>query len=159
VASRLERGYATEMPGGVGFGDVLLEPTVMYVPLIAALLARSIPVSYLSHITGHGLLKLMRAQRELTYRIERLPAVPPVLEFLVEQSGLDPAGAYSTFNMGAGFAVYCAAGSGETVVAIAAELGLAALLAGRVEDGPRRVLLDPVGVSFDGERLELAVKQ
>ncbi len=45
----------------------------MYVPLIAALLAADVELTYLSHVTGHGLLKLMRPTRELSYRIERLP--------------------------------------------------------------------------------------
>ncbi|MGO9489992.1 MAG: AIR synthase-related protein [Solirubrobacteraceae bacterium] len=158
VASRLERGYATELPGGRTFGEALLDPSAMYVPLVASLLEQDLPVSYLSHVTGHGLLKLMRPQRELTYRIERLPPVPPVLGFLVEQAGLDPAAAYSTFNMGSGFAVYCAAGAGQAVAASAGSLGLHALVAGRVEEGPRRVLLDPIGVGFDGERLELTAR-
>jgi phosphoribosylformylglycinamidine cyclo-ligase len=75
---------------------------------------------------------------------------------MVEQAALDAPAAYSTFNMGSGFAVYCAAGAGARVVAAADELGLGALVAGRVEEGPRRVLLDPVGVEFEGERLELS---
>jgi phosphoribosylformylglycinamidine cyclo-ligase len=128
----------------------------MYVPLVHALLDRGLPVHYLSHITGHGLLKLMRPRRELSYRIERLPPVPPVLAFMVERAGLDARSAYSTFNMGAGFAVYCAQGSGDDVAAVADEFGLAALVAGRVEEGSRRVVLDPVGVSFEGEELELS---
>lgn len=158
IAERLPQGYATELPGGGTFGEALLAPSLMYVGLVERLLGSGLPVSYLSHITGHGLLKLMRPQRELTYRIERLPPVPPVLGFLVEQAGLDAPGAYSTFNMGSGFAVYCAAGSAGEVVEVAAGLGLPALAAGRVEAGPRRVLLDPVGVGFDGERLSLAAE-
>jgi phosphoribosylformylglycinamidine cyclo-ligase len=158
IAGRLEHGYATRLPGGASFGEALLEPSVMYVPLVSALLERSVPVTYLSHVTGHGLLKLMRAQRELTYRIEALPPVPEVLAFLVEQAGLDTAAAYSTFNMGSGFAVYCAAGAGEGVVSAAESLGLAALVAGRVEEGPRRVVLDAVGITFEGEELALSAK-
>ena len=122
----------------------------MYVPLVAALLEQALPVTYLSHMTGHGLLKLMRPQRELTYRIERLPPVPPVLSFLVEQAGLGASEAHKTFNMGSGFAVYCAAGAGAEVVAAAAGVGLHALVAGRVEEGPRRVVVEPVGVSYEG---------
>ena len=157
IAGRLPQGYATPLPDGQSFGEALLAPTVMYVPLIAALHERELPISYLSHITGHGLLKLMRASRELAYRIERLPEVPPVLAFLVEQAGLDTQAAYMTFNMGAGFAVYCAAGSGEAVVGVARELGLDAQVAGMVEEGPRRVVLDPVGVAYEGSQLELSV--
>ncbi len=32
----------------------------MYVPLIAALFETDVELTYLSHVTGHGLLKLMR---------------------------------------------------------------------------------------------------
>jgi phosphoribosylformylglycinamidine cyclo-ligase len=156
IAGRLADGYATRLPSGRSFGEALLDPSVIYVPLIAALFEREVPVSYLSHITGHGLLKLMRPARELTYRVRALPPVPEVLAFLVEQAGLDPAAAHSTFNMGSGFAIYCAAGSGETVVAIAGELGLEALVGGVVEEGPRSVVLEPVGVSFSSEQLELS---
>ncbi|MEA2215020.1 MAG: phosphoribosylformylglycinamidine cyclo-ligase [Solirubrobacteraceae bacterium] len=156
IAQRLPGGYATELPDGTSLGEALLEPTVMYVPLVAALLEQALPVTYLSHVTGHGLLKLMRPQRELTYRIERLPPVPPVLEFLVEQAGLDARTAYTTFNMGSGFAVYCAAGAGERVVGAAATLGIDAIVAGVVEEGPRRVVVEPVGVSFEGAEMELS---
>jgi phosphoribosylformylglycinamidine cyclo-ligase len=128
----------------------------MYAPLVAAALQAELPLSYISHVTGHGLLKLMRPSRALTYRVERLPSIPPVLSFLVEQAGLAPHAAYSTFNMGAGFALYCAAGAGERLVGLAHELGLSALLAGHVEDGPRRVIVEPVDVCFEGDELELS---
>ena len=157
VAGRLKDGYATELPGGATFGAALLEPSVMYAGLVAALLEAETPLTYISHVTGHGLLKLMRPTKPLTYRIERLLAVPSVLTFLAAQAEMDAQTAYATFNMGAGYALYCAAGSGEQVVAIAEGLGLDAMLAGRVEEGPRQVILEPVGVRFDSSRLELSV--
>jgi phosphoribosylformylglycinamidine cyclo-ligase len=161
LAGRLPDGYATELPAdrgsaGTTLGEALLEPSVMYVGLVEALLGEDLPLSYISHITGHGLLKLMRPPRALTYRIDRLPEVPRVLSFMVEQAQMDAHGAYSTFNMGAGYALYCAAGAGEAIVATAQRLGLSALVAGRVEEGPRQVIIEPVGVRFAGEELELA---
>jgi phosphoribosylformylglycinamidine cyclo-ligase len=156
IAGRLPDGYATPLANGETFGEALLAPSLMYVGLISDLLTAGAPVHYLSHITGHGLLKLMRPSRELTYRIDRLPAVPPVLSFLCEQAQLDAPASYTTFNMGAGFAIYCAAGAGEQVVAAAAKRGLEAIVAGAVEEGPRRVMLEPVGVSFDSSKLELS---
>lgn len=158
IAARMPDGYATALPSGRGYGEALLDPSIVYAPLVAELLERQLPVSYLSHITGHGLLKLMRPARELTYRIDALPPVPEVLAFLVEQAGLEPEAAFSTFNMGAGFAVYCAAGSAGEVVACANGLGLQAFVAGEVEEGPRRVLLEPAGVRLEGEHLELSVE-
>jgi phosphoribosylformylglycinamidine cyclo-ligase len=78
-----------------------------------------------------------------------------VLQFLVDQATMPPASADSTFNMGCGFAVYCAAGGGSEVVRLASSLGLAAGVAGAVEDGPRRVLLEPVGVVYESADLDL----
>jgi phosphoribosylformylglycinamidine cyclo-ligase len=172
IAARLPRGLLTELPDGTSFGEALLAPSVLYVELLRRLLAETgmraegtclpasadgqVQLTYLSHITGHGLLKLMRPQRELTYRIRALPPAPPVLAFLAAQAELDAAAAHSTLNMGAGFAVYCRPGGGARVVEVAHELGLGALLAGAVEEGPRQVILEPVGVTFAGDQLALA---
>lgn len=150
-----ECGYDHVLPGGESFGAALLRPSAMYVPLVRELLAADAGVHYLSHITGHGFLKLMRPKRDLTYRITAVPDVPEVLAFMVEQAQMSDHDAYSTFNMGAGFAVYCAAGSGERVARIAGDLGLPALVAGRVEDGPRQVVVEPVGVTFAGDEMDL----
>jgi phosphoribosylformylglycinamidine cyclo-ligase len=115
-----------------------------------------VPVSYLSHITGHGLLKLMRPSRDLTYRITALPPVPEVLGFLAERSEMDAHAAYSTLNMGSGFAVYTAAGTGNQVVEIARGLGHEALIAGAVEDGPRQVVVEPIDVVYADAELDLS---
>jgi phosphoribosylformylglycinamidine cyclo-ligase len=157
IAAQLPRGLLTELPDGTTFGEALLSPSVLYVELLRRLLGDpQVQLTYLSHITGHGLLKLMRPQRELTYRIRALPPVPPVLAFLAAQAELDAAAAHSTLNMGAGFAVYCRPGGGARVVEVAHELGLDALLAGAVEQGPRQVILEPLGLTFAGDQLALA---
>jgi phosphoribosylformylglycinamidine cyclo-ligase len=159
VAEQLSQGLLTPLSADAGaehFGAALLHPSFLYVELLRRLLASpEVGLTYLSHITGHGLLKLMRPRRELTYRIHALPPVPPVLRFLAEHAGLNPAAAYSTLNMGAGFAVYCHAGHGANVVRIAREIGLDALLAGVVEEGPRQVILESVDVTFASDQLAL----
>jgi phosphoribosylformylglycinamidine cyclo-ligase len=157
IAAQLPQGLLTELPDGTTFGEALLSPSLLYVALLRQLCGDpQVQLTYLSHITGHGLLKLMRPQRELTYRIRELPPVPPVLAFLAAQAELDAAAAHSTLNMGAGFAVYCRSGGGARVVEVAHELGLDALLAGAVEQGPRQVILEPLGLTFDGDQLALA---
>jgi phosphoribosylformylglycinamidine cyclo-ligase len=157
IADELPQGLLTTLPCGEHFGAALLRPSHLYVELVRRLLDESrVRLTYLSHITGHGLLKLMRPQRQLTYRVHTLPPVPPVLRFLADHAPLDPAAAYSTLNMGAGFAVYCAAGHGARVVRIARQLGLDALLAGAVEEGPRQVILEPLGVTFASDQLALS---
>ena len=159
VADDLPGGYATPLPSGRAFGEALLDRSAMYAGLVRALLASGVEVHYFSHITGHGLLKLMRPRRELIYRVARLPEIPEVLGFLVEQADMSAAAAYQTFNMGCGFAVYCARGSGEGVVAIASELGLSANVAGGVEEGPRRVLLEEIDVVFESGDMDLTPRR
>ncbi len=156
VARRLPDRLAHRLDSGQLLGDALLAPSRSYVALVAALQGAGVPLHYASHITGHGLRKLMRARRDLTYRIAALPAVPEVLAFLVRSADLAPGEAYGTLNMGAGFACYVAAGAGRRCVEIAAELGLEALVAGAVEEGERRVVLEPLGVTYSGADLDLA---
>ena len=159
VAEVLDGGYGARLPSGRTFGEAVLDRSLLYAPLVRRLLQSHVPVHYMSHITGHGLLKLMRPRRELAYRIERLPPVPEVLTLLVQRSGLSPTAAYSTFNMGCGFAIYCAPGTGESVVRLAEQVGLTAQVAGRVESGPRRVILDPVEVVYESADFDLSPRQ
>jgi phosphoribosylformylglycinamidine cyclo-ligase len=159
LVERLPEGYMTELPSGRTLGEALLDPTVMYVPLVQALLDASLDVSYMSHVTGHGLLKLMRPPKPLTYRISALPSVPEALVFLVDKASLDAHEAYSTFNMGSGYAVYCAPGVGEAVVTLARRLGLDAILAGSVELGSRQVIVEPMGLRYGGNELDLGAIQ
>jgi phosphoribosylformylglycinamidine cyclo-ligase len=156
IAERLPEGYATALPSGRTFGEALLDPSLMYVGLVDALLEQGAPISYMSHITGHGLLKLMRPAASLTYRIHTLPKVPEVLELLVSEAQLDAQAAYKTFNMGCGYALYCAAGSGAQVAGVAELLGHSAVVAGTVEAGPRRVALEPVDVEYSSDELDLS---
>ncbi len=155
VAAELDAGYATELPSGALFGEALLRRSHLYAGLLDAVLDAGLPVTYISHLTGHGFLKLMRPARELTYRIERLLPVPEVLGFLAERAAMTPRTAYSTFNMGHGLAVYCGAGAGSAIVEAAAGQGLQAILAGRVESGERRVVIEPLDVEFASEELRL----
>jgi phosphoribosylformylglycinamidine cyclo-ligase len=155
VARELDEGFATSLPGGESLGEALLAPSLIYSGLVERLLDGGVPVTYLSHVTGHGFLKLMRPARELTYRITQLLPVPEVLAFLARQAGMSARAAYSTLNMGCGFAVYCAAGSGARVVDIARGMGMEAIVGGRVEEGPRRVILEPLDIEFASEELRL----
>jgi phosphoribosylformylglycinamidine cyclo-ligase len=156
LAERLDDGYSTRLPSGATFGEALLRPAPIYSGLVGRLLEGAVPVTYLSHVTGHGFLKIMRPMKPLSYRLTALPQVPEVLAFMVEELGMDARSAYSTFNMGAGYAVYCRAGAGERVVEAARELGFGAAVSGVVEDGPRQVVLEPVGVTFASDDMVLA---
>jgi phosphoribosylformylglycinamidine cyclo-ligase len=156
VASREADGYRTVLPSGAPLGEALLTPSHLYVAIVRALIEAELPLTFLSHITGHGLRKVMRAKLDVTYRLSALPPVPEVLEHLVSAAGMDAHEAYGTLNMGAGLAVFVRPGNAERVVELAAAVGLGAVVAGAVEGGPRRVVLEPVGVEFGSDELSLS---
>ncbi|MGH9170339.1 MAG: AIR synthase related protein [Acidimicrobiales bacterium] len=155
-ADRCPGGWATELPDGRPFGDAVLDPTTLYPGLVEALFGAEIPVHYATNISGHGLRKVMRAQRQLTYRVTNLPEVPAVLAFLASRAGLDARESYGTLNMGVGFAVFVAEGQGPAAAAAAAGAGYPALVAGTVEPGTRQVVIEPIGVTYGTEELQLA---
>jgi phosphoribosylformylglycinamidine cyclo-ligase len=155
IAEVIPEGLRTLLPSGREFGDAVLDPSIIYVTLVAAMFRAKIPVHYLSHITGHGLRKLMRPNRDLRYVIGHLPEVPEVLSFIVERSELSARDAYGTLNMGVGFACYVGSGSGDDLVALAEALGYRAVLAGVVTEGDRSVVLDPLAVTFGAAELDL----
>jgi phosphoribosylformylglycinamidine cyclo-ligase len=158
LATQLERGYLTPLPGSavpMSYGEALLEPTVLYAPITEALHKSGIRPHYCANITGHGWRKLMRHAAELTYRIHALPDVPPVLRFIQGCAGMTDRDAYGTFNMGAGFALFVAAEDAERTIAVARKAGVDAWLAGAVEAGPKRLLIDPLGLEYDGSELGL----
>jgi len=155
LAERVPGGYAACLADGRTFGEALLEPTVLYPPVLAALWAHGITPRYCVNVTGHGWRKLMRHPGSFTYRITSLPPVPAVLAFLQREAGVSTAEAYGTLNMGAGFALYVAADCAERCVAIARAAGIEAWVAGVVEQGPRRVLIEPLGVAYEAHELNL----
>ncbi len=157
VAATQPERWATRLPSGRSLAEAVLEPSLLYVKLVDGLHRAPfhMEIRYASHITGHGLRKLMRADRSLTYRVTDFPPVPEVLAWLSAEAGLDGAASYGSFNMGSGLAVFAAAGAGPAVVALASELGYEACAAGVVESGPRQVVLEPIGVTYSSEELDL----
>jgi phosphoribosylformylglycinamidine cyclo-ligase len=63
--------------------------------------------------------------------------------------------AYGTFNMGAGFVFYLPPEDVPQALEVARARGTGLLPAGRVEPGRRRVVLGPLGVTYEGESLRL----
>jgi len=174
LVERLPGGWLTEVAPGLSYGDALLAPTTLYSPVTEALWKAGVAVHYAANITGHGWRKLLRHPAALTYRIERIPPVPPlrppaaltsrierippvppVLQFIQQEARQDDREAYSTLNMGAGFALFVDAAQGEQAVQVAQAHGVPALLAGRVEAGPKQLQIEPLGIRFGTDDLQL----
>jgi phosphoribosylformylglycinamidine cyclo-ligase len=155
LVERLPQGYLTEVAPGLSYGDALLAPTTLYSPVTEALAKAGVAMHYCANITGHGWRKLLRHPSTLSYRIDTLPPVPPVLKFIQEHARQDDREAYSTLNMGAGFALFVAAQDAQKTVAIAQGQGIGAWVAGRVEAGPKQLLIEPLGIRFSDDDLQL----
>ncbi len=155
LAERLENGYLTEIEPGLSYGAALLAPTPLYSPVTEALYKSGLTVHYSANITGHGWRKLLRHPGELTYRIKTVPPVPAVLRFMQKECHLDDREAYSTLNMGAGFALFVPPEQAAEVVRVAEGCGIRAWHAGQVEAGPKRLFIEPLGIEFSDADLQL----
>lgn len=155
LVEQLSAGYETIISDGRMYGEALLDPSVIYAPVTEAVFEAGIVPHYMAHITGHGWRKIMRHPAPLSYRMTSLPPVPPVLQFLVEQAHLDLWEAYGTFNMGAGFALFVAEKDADRAIDISQHHGINAYRAGIVESGRKRVVIEPLGITYESGSLAL----
>ena len=155
IAAGLPDSYQTNLASGQTLGEAALAPSYIYAGLVQALQAADIDVRYLSNITGHGWRKLMRAEVDFSYIIREIPPAQEIFGFIAKQAGNDQTEMYGNYNMGAGYAVYVPAGQAQSVVDIAAKQGLKAWAAGSVEAGPKRVVIEPLGITFAADSLEV----
>jgi phosphoribosylformylglycinamidine cyclo-ligase len=93
VPEELERSLA----------DELLQPTEIYVRAVLELMDSSVELHGLAHITGDGLLNLLRLHDAVGYELDALPEAPPVFGLIASIGGLTPAEMHQEFNMGVGF--------------------------------------------------------
>ncbi|CAB1129256.1 phosphoribosylaminoimidazole synthetase [Candidatus Hydrogenisulfobacillus filiaventi] len=123
-------------------GEVLLEPTRIYVPVVRRLWEAGVELAGMAHITGGGLVEnLPRALGATAGRLGlRLDAGawprPPVFGVLAVEGGIAGPEMARTFNLGLGFAVLTAPAAAEAVQAAAAAAGVPAWVVGTVEAGP-----------------------
>ena len=92
----------TPFEGGT-LADALLEPTVIYVRAALDLIRSDVDVRGLAHITGGGLLNLLRLNETAGFVIEDPLPVSPIIAFVMERGKIAEAEAWEIFNMGCGF--------------------------------------------------------
>jgi len=78
-----------------------------------------------------------------------------VLKFIQQHAQQDDREAYSTLNMGAGFALFVAAADAQRTVEVARSQGIEAMVAGRVEAGPKQLVIEPLRITFGTDDLQL----
>ena len=126
--------------GGATVADVLLEPTAIYVRAVLDLLRSDVPVHGLAHITGGGLLNLLRLGDGVGYAIEEPLPAPPVFGVIAAAASVPDAEMWEVFNMGCGFvAVVPEERAADAVETLAARHPGTARV-GRVTDRPGEVV-------------------
>ncbi|NHC14483.1 phosphoribosylformylglycinamidine cyclo-ligase [Motilibacter deserti] len=119
---------------GRTLGEELLEPTRIY-SLDCLALARALPVHAYSHITGGGLAaNLARVMPAgLTARVDRSTwTLPPVFALVGEVGGVAQPELERTLNAGVGMVALLPAESADAAVALLADRGVSAWVAGEV---------------------------
>jgi phosphoribosylformylglycinamidine cyclo-ligase len=90
---------------GRPLGDVLLEPTEIYVKPIVELLRSDVDVRGLAHITSGGLHNLLRLESNVGYEIDDPLPVSPIFTLIQELAAVSDDEMHEVFNMGCGFCV------------------------------------------------------
>ena len=120
---------------GRRLGEELLEPTRIYVkPVLAALEAVN-GIKALAHITGDGLLNLLRVHSRVDFELTDLPEPQPIFRLIQRAGEIDEAEMFRVFNMGIGFCLVVDAKDADAALASLRTAGAGdARVIGRVVD-------------------------
>jgi len=134
---------------GQSVGDALLEPTTIYVRAILELLRSDVSVHGLAHITGGGVINLLRIGSGVGYEISAPLPIPPIFELIARCGSVSPAEMWEVFNMGCGFCVMVPADQAPQAIDVLAPRHPGATLIGRLTDRPGVVELPRLGLEGD----------
>jgi len=134
-------GLDEDPEGGLGrpLGEVLLEPTEIYVKPVVELLRSPVEVRGLAHITSGGTGNLLRLAAEVGYEIDAPLPVPPVFELIAERGRVSDEEMHEVFNMGCGFCVVVPAADEAAALDLLRAHYPGAARIGRAIAGERRV--------------------
>ena len=134
---------------GRPLADELLEPTVIYVRAALDLLRSEVQVHGLAHITGDGLLNLLRLNPDVGYHVD-VPLDPQPIFGLIQRCGNVPdAEMWEVFNMGTGLCVIVDGGDTAAAVECLGQHHPGARVIGEVTDSAGTVRLPSVGLTGD----------
>ncbi|HWE34308.1 MAG TPA: phosphoribosylformylglycinamidine cyclo-ligase [Solirubrobacteraceae bacterium] len=133
--------------------EVLLEPTTIYVRAIVELVRSGLSVHGLAHITGGGVLNLLRLGDGVGYEITDPLPVTPVFELIASRGRVAAAEMWEVFNMGCGFCVIVAAEAADAAVALLAAHHPGTAVIGRLTGDAGRISLPGLGLAGDARGL------
>jgi phosphoribosylformylglycinamidine cyclo-ligase len=122
LARRATQDLPLDGPFGDGtLADALLAPTVIYVRAALELIRSDVDVRGLAHITGGGLLNLLRLNERVGFAIEDPLPVPPIIDLVRERGQVSDAEAWEVFNMGCGFVAVVPEAQADAATALLAQ--------------------------------------
>ncbi|HEX5761705.1 MAG TPA: phosphoribosylformylglycinamidine cyclo-ligase [Solirubrobacterales bacterium] len=125
---------------GRPLGEVLLEPTEIYVKPVLELLRSQVEVRGLAHITSGGLGNLLRLCFDGGFEIDAPLPVPPIFELIAERGSVPGDEMHDVFNMGCGFCCVVAADDADAALELLRRHYPDAKRVGRAVEGSREVL-------------------
>ncbi len=114
------------------WGAEMLAPTRIYASTVLEIID-ACDVHGIAHITGGGFSKLTRLNKEVGYRLDRLPKPKPIFDALSEKIG-SISEMHRTFNMGVGMAIILPGDRADTVINIAKKHSVEANIIGEITD-------------------------
>lgn len=154
---RKYEAYTYDIGNGQTYGEAVLKRSEIATPVIDGLLLgpNPTPVEYASHISGHAWGKIMRATPEYSYVFDKIPEPAPIFRLLQDVSGMDDMDMYTTYNMGAYFALFVKPENVSKVQEVAELHGQKALDAGYIESGPKKIVIRPLDLEIPPEYLQI----
>ncbi|SDT07155.1 phosphoribosylformylglycinamidine cyclo-ligase [Paenibacillaceae bacterium GAS479] len=126
---------------GKKLGDVLLEPTRIYVKPALELVSR-VTVKGMAHITGGGFIenipRVLPDHVNVDIQYGSWP-IQSIFSLMQDKGSITNRDMFTTFNMGIGLMVVVPADEAETALSVLAELGEQAYRIGTVTEGSRSV--------------------
>jgi phosphoribosylformylglycinamidine cyclo-ligase len=143
--------------GGASVLDALLQPTVIYVRAVLDLIRSDVPANGLAHLTGGGLLNLLRlGNSRLGWQVDSPLPVTPIFDLIARHGDVSAAEMWEVFNMGCGFVCVVPADRAEDAVELLAAHHPGAAVIGSVTDAGGTVSVPPLGLAGDKSGLRPA---
>jgi len=124
---------------GRPLGDILIEPTEIYVKAVIDLIGSPVPVHGLAHITSGGLDNLLRLKADVSYEVTDPLPPQPVFELIAERGEVPEDEMYEVFNMGCGFCCVVPLADEAAALELLREHYPGAAVIGTVGPGPKAV--------------------
>ena len=129
---------------GAKLGDVLIEPTRIYVKALKAAADAGVKLKACSHITGGGFYenvpRMLKEGTHANIKKDSYP-VPPIFDLMKKMADLDEDMMYNTFNMGLGMVIAVDKADVDAAIKAFESAGDKAYVVGEITDGEKGVTL------------------